>query len=410
MTTRRICLALFVLFIAIGGTSAYAQAPSAARSNQVQVAGIAADGVMLVVALDSSGSMAKAIELLAQAEIDQLTRSLRPGDVYVRIPFNATARVSILQQVHVKSDIDMIASVVRQNSVAAGRTSLSSGLIAAKEAVEKYREGRRVILVMPTDAVSAAKDVDEERKRLQTVTAWWRDAPRTERIVVGVDQGTNRERLRALAKDLDARLVTPSAFARESVVERALVQARPTKAPAAPVSKPVDQNDRGWIWWAAPVALLGLALVVVRRHRRNRTARGRERRGGALVLPTTPPTRRELLVKVTSGGRTSEHVIDIDSLADSIVTLGSAGLVPVSTVAGSPISIEVMGDELVVNADAVHGLRVEGELLESSAQSLHVGRTCTMSVRGVSVTAQLRREGEAGSTKPRQVIGLRRHA
>lgn len=410
MTSKQRCFFLFVLALAMGGTPAIAQAPTAAQIHQAPVAGATAEGVMLVIVLDVSGSMAKVIELLAEAEIEQLTRSLLPGDLYVRIPFNATARVAILQQVHVKSDIDMIASVVRQNSVAAGRTSLSSGLIAAKEAAEKYRADRRVVLVMPTDAISAARDVDGERRRMQAVTAWWRDAPRTERIVVGVDRGANTERLRALAKDLDARLVTPGAFAKESVVERALVQARPPKAPSAPVAVPVEQHDRSWIWWSAPFALLGLALVLVRRHRRNRMARGRKTRGGAIVLPTASPTKRELLVKVTSGGRTNEHVIDVDSLDDGIVTLGSAGLVPVSTVAGSPIAIEVIGDELVVNADAVQGLRVEGELFEAPAQALHVGRTCRLSVRGVSVTAQLRRAGEIGGTRPRQVVGLRRHA
>ena len=90
------------------------------------------DGVMLVMTPDSSGSMVKTVQALAKAEIEQIKRSLRPGDLYARIPFNATARVAILQQSHEPADLKLIAGVVSQSSVAAGRTALSSGLIAAR--------------------------------------------------------------------------------------------------------------------------------------------------------------------------------------------------------------------------------------------------------------------------------------
>lgn len=393
---------LFVLLLLAGASEAGAQ--DTARTPAVD------RGVMLLTLPDVSGTMHKTVGSLAAAEIAQLRRSLRPGDFYARLPFTGVARTAILQRVHDTSDIDLIAKVIAENASATGaRTALSAGLVAGRDVVARHGKNRHVVLVMTTDGISDPVDAALERRAFEDAARWWRSRPNTTRIVVGPDNNAAANAsIKSLAKALDARIVTPDAFARESVIERAVVQARPTAMPNQPKTVSGPRRNSA-LWWVPLIALVVVGAAILRRRLRRR-AGAPPAAGAPLLLPVAPAVKHELSVKVTGQGRTNDQVLDADSLPEGGLTFGLAGSIPVSGLPGSPIAVEIIGDELVVAVEPGHGVRIDGEPADAIPQPMHVGRVCTLTVRGSAIALQMRRVGEGATVAPLRIAGIRRRA
>jgi hypothetical protein len=363
------------------------------------------DAVMLLMVPDLSGSMAKPVAALREAEVAQLTRSLRPGDVYARIPFTVTARVTVLQRVSLATDIDLIGRVVDQETRAEGRTALSSGLSAARKLVEEFSGGRRVILVLITDGIQAPADsIAAETRRMDEVAAWWRELPRAQRLLVGVPARSNATVLAKLAESLDAELIAPDAFAKDTIVERAIaasreisVHERPSSLPHVAVYEPL-----GVIPGALAIASLTLLWIYIRRRRATRSV---TEVPPVVRLSAPKPPAPDVVVKVVSGGRAEQRVIDMEAM-DGSFTLGTAGTVFVPGMPGSPVTVELPDGEISLAVAPGAGISVNGEPADALSQPMRMGSTCRLSAAD-GTTMVLAIKGATSAAVPPRLRALR---
>lgn len=384
--------------IAVGwlaaGSPVWAQAP-------------AADAVMLVDAPDVSGSMVKAVASMAEAEVEQLKRTLRPGDVYARVPFDSEARLSVLQHVRSEEDIANIGAIVLARAVAGGRTSLSKGLIAAREVVDRAAGDRRVVLVLASDGVNQPADGKAaEDHRFAAIAAWWKARPATDRVVVGIVRRGNRRKLEALAASLQARLVTLEEYKSNTLIERAIAGARaaavPQPEPSPPVPPaPVTEQTRWWPWMLAALPCVALGWVALR------TTKADERQvppGLPAVVRVPVASAMELFVSVSANGNAHHTVLPVDEIEFGTVTLGMAGTVAVPGLSGAPVTVFVTCDAIELTEQPGTGVRVNGEALGLMPEPVNVGRECRLTHRGVAVNLQLRRMGERRAVHPIRVV------
>lgn len=267
-------------------------------------------------------------------------------------------------------------------------------------------------LVISTDGVNDPPDAARERRAFDEITTWWRSRPATTRIVVGADSNSTKSApLQTLAKSLGARIITPEAFARESIIERAVVHARPvTTAPAStvmPASETASTNA-GWVVTALVVLLIA-GFVVRRRLRGRGLSAFAESPEPIMVLPIAPSVRRDLVVRVAGHGRVNEQVLDIDSLPEGGLTLGAAGIIPIIGLPGTPVVIDTISGELVVTVEPGHGVRIDGQLVDAT-HPMHIGRACTITAHGSAISLQVRRMDEPQNVVPLRVGGVRRGA
>lgn len=352
-----------------------------------------ADAVMLIDVPDISGSMVKSVASMTAAEVEQLKRTLRPGDLYARILFGAEARLTVLQHVRVAEDVDNISAVVSEKLVASGKTSISKGLIAARDAVERTAGNRRVVLVLASDGENDPPDGQaKETQRLESAAAWWRLRPETDRIIVGVTRANNRPKLEALASLLEARLVSLDDYKDNALVERAIAEARASVArqaepPAAPRAS-VPQTMHAWPWVLAMLPLVAIGWVALKR------TQATAPKPASAALSVTDPTSNpvEFCASVTANGQTHQTVFAVTELEHGTATMGTAGNVVVPSLPGAPVTIMVAGDQLMLTEEPGTGVRVDGQLLRDLPQPARVGSECRLTHRGVAVTLQLRRK------------------
>lgn len=369
------------------------------------------DAVLVVNASDVSGSMVRAVEAMAASDIEQLRRTLKPDDAYARIEFAADARLTMLQEVRAAADVENILTVLGQKVHARGRTSISRGLMAAREVADRVGAARRVVLVIATDGANDPPDgAAAERGRLDTIAEWWRHRANTDRILVGI--GQRRQVLEALAAELGARLVSVDEYATTPVVERAIATARERAAVgtpqpvAAPRAERRSTRVRQWAFMAgalAVVAVFGFLLMV--RRRRTRRAAGK---GGAdfATAVVAAPTRKpeELVVTVTANGRTEQTVLPVDDIESGILTLGGAGVVKIPGLAGAPLTVMLGSDGMSVAEAPGTGTLLNGQPLAQVALPARVGRACRLVVKSVAMSVQLRPAGGHGAVRGLQVV------
>lgn len=363
--------------------------------------------VMLVDVPDVSGSMAKTVTSMTVAEVAQLKRTLRPGDVYARVPFDAEAKLTVLQHVRAAEDVDNISAVVSERTAAGGKTSISKGLIAARDVVERAAGNRRVVLVLASDGENDPTDGKAaEQQRLEAVAAWWKARPATDRIIVGIIKAGKRPRLEALAASLGARLVTLEDYKGSPIVERAISEARSASSPplGPPPPKPAAPHVAPMPW--RPWTLAALSFVAIGWFALKKTnVEVRRRVLGAPAMVTVPKTpASELFVSVTANGQAQHTLLPVDELELGTATLGTSGTVTVPGLSGAPVTVFVAADGLTLSEEAGTGVRVNGDPLGLMPQPAHVGRECRLTHRGVAVTLQLRRAGERCAAHPIRLV------
>lgn len=365
-----------------------------------------ADAVMLVDVADVSGSMVKAVAAMTAAEAAQLERTLRPGDLYARVAFNAEARVSVLQEMRTPDDLGVVSTAVSAKQVAKGKTSISKGLMLAKEVAERHAGGRRVVLVLASDGENDPADGKaQEGQRLDAMAEWWRSRPATDRIVVGISRNNNRQQLEALAALLQARLVSLDDYKSNPLIERAIAEARaaavpaPEPPPMPPPPTPASMSTWSWLLIALPLVAIGWVAL--------RKTKGNSRPaspGAPIAVRGVEATVNELLASVTANGQTQQTVLPVAELEFGTATLGTAGTVMVPGLPGAPVTVLIVGDGLSVTEEMGTGVRVDGQPLGLMPQPARFGRECRLTHRGVAVTLQLRRGGERRGSPPIRVV------
>jgi hypothetical protein len=397
-----------LIFVASGwAIVGSAAAPAAGEEAQ----GGATEAVLLIDVVDVSGTMAGAIAAMVEAEVDQLQRSLRPEDLYARVNFDGTARTTVLQKMSEAEDVERLARLLARPEAAGAKTSISSGLIEARQIVEREAApDQHVVFVLATDAISDPPDGPAaEAARMTDAAAWWRNRSQTERIVVGVQTATNQGQLQRLAKDLGATLVTIEEYRAQPLVERAIVDAR-ALPPPAPSTVPGPQSSPWWPWLVgAVVAVLGVAVAF---RDRKRAPQGGPPAPVIAASARQKPAPRELVVLVTAHGNTQRHVIPVDDEVLEIATLGMAGTVFVPGLPGRPVTVLATSDGIRLVAEPSTGIRVDGESLLTSTSEVSAGRRVRISHHAVTVTLELRVPGQLGAITlkpaPRIKVSARR--
>jgi hypothetical protein len=379
----------------------WALLPAFSHARQVE-----GDSVLLVNAPDVSGSMVRAVQAMAASEIEQLRRTLKPGDAYARIEFAADARLTMMHEVRAAADVEDILAVLGQKIEARGNTSISSGLMTAREAVERAGTARRVVLVIATDGVNDPTDgAAAERQRLDLVTEWWRNRQNTDRILVGI--GRKRQALDSLASQLGARLVSLDEYATTPIVERAIVMAREQAAASRPA--PTLPPPSPPAAWRAPVialaagllALAGISMLLLKG--RGKATRQLPRVEPPTVIAPHPPA-EELVVTVTANGRAQQTVLPVNDIEHGILTLGGAGAVDVPGLFGAPLTVMVGTDGMEVAEEPGTGVLLNGQPLGLMPLPARVGRACRLAFKGVAMNLQLRLAGEGAGTPALRVV------
>lgn len=365
------------------------------------------DAVLVVNTSDVSGSMVRAVEAMAASDIERLRRTLKPGDAYARIEFAADARLTMLQEVRAVADVENIVAVLGQKAFARGQTSISRGLIAAREVAERFGTARRVVLVIATDGANDPPDgAAAEGRRLDTIAEWWRHRANADRILVGT--GLRRQALEELAAQLGARLVSLDAYATTPVVERAIATARERAVVGTPPPVAAHRAERrstrvgqralmpGAL---AVVAVFGFLLIARRRRARHAAGKGGAASAAAVVAVPTR-TQEELVVTVTANGQTEQTVLSVDDIESGILTLGGAGVVKIPGLPGAPLTV-MLGSDGMSNAESPGtGALLNGQPLAQIPLPARVGRACRLAIKSVAMSVQLRPVGGHGAVQP----------
>jgi hypothetical protein len=353
-------------------------------------------GILFIESDDVSASMEPFIRALRAAAGEQL-RKLLPGDALARVEFDSgEARLVALTQVREAADISD-ALRINLGPAKGQKTELSRGLIKAREVATSFARGRRIVLVLGTDAKSDPQDsIAAERQRLAKVSSWWK--ARTDAVIVMVapnDSVRSSKPFVDLAQQLGARMVGLEEFGRQAVITREIEAIRPP-GPPPPVTlkRSPALTHRFLLPTVAALLAIGLAGVLLRRWQRNVTALS----DAAIVEPAVEAGAKAHVL-VTAAGATRKVVVDIQhDDADPVVTIGGTGCV-----------VELPGYRgrapiTVTSADGVSGdVRVPdgvtawigADRIDSQSGPIHfVGRTA-LKTAGAHIDIRLALQGAA---------------
>jgi Mg-chelatase subunit ChlD len=345
-----------------------------------------AAGLFIVQIVDTSGTMAPAINAVAASEAEQYRISIRPGDTFLRVEFKCGARVSDFVAIHTADDVGRLAQVLAQPRESRGDTCPADGLALARETYLKEGAGRKVVLALTTDGeidAGAVRTLDEERRRVETEARWWREHA-VARVLVAVDRGGASHRgLQFIASALDARVVPLDQFAAARLIERQVTSAREqtvAKTAAGTVLVSPATSGLRWPWpMAAFVTFLLLLLGVLR---------GRRERSKASSTPMTSSTPAKLYgttadveVTVTDRGRISRFKRTLQENGfDHALTFGEEGAVAVAGIRepGVELSRDAESGELLVSVPAGVHVVVDGRAAPASGGTVPVRRGFTI--------------------------------
>lgn len=375
------------------------------------------EAVFLIDVVDVSGTVSRRIVDMTNAEIGQLRRTLRVGDLYARVAFDGSARVTALQRISEAADIERLVRVLAQPEAKGAKTSISTGLVEARQLAEREAGGHRVVMVLATDGLSDPPDGDAaEAARMIEATTWWRNRPDTVRILVGVQAPSNAAHLRRLVEHIGATLVTIETYSTQSFVERAIADAR---ASELAVSNP--PRSRSPFRLSAGLAMGGImlitALLITLALRKRVRARVSQRPSAVAAPVFSGAVAQELIAVVSSHGHVKRTVLPLSAVIASqapdseIATIGTGGTVFVQELAGRPVRVCATVSGLRIYAD-VPGIRVNGEPVAASGHTDASGHQVQISHGAVAITLQLqnvnRRTTAAADVRPRIKVTTKR--
>ena len=378
-------LAVIALVLGVIGVTVAAQSSGDAQS-----------AVLLTHVGDTSGSMSVYLERLKVAEEAQVRR-LHSGDAFARIEFDADARVVALSRITATETVNDVLQVLESRRPEGRRTQISSGLIKAREIAESHPLDQ-IVLVLLTDAKEAPSDsLEAEAQRMKDVTAWWRGRANAQRILVAATpQIELQPEFVALAKDLDARVISLRQFSDEDTAVRVVEDAHGiSRAPVAPPPTPLPQRSVLLQLGGAALAL-GLpivGLVVWRsRHAQDHSSSAAE---------PLAKTARGVLLRVTADGVSKEHSVTLrdDADGDSITIGGSGAVVQIPGYAGPPIRIEASLDRSTVVVPPGLNAWVGASRVPTAGGTFRFLQKTAIRIRGAYVSISIdrlsNREGEA---------------